>query len=48
MSYELLKIAAKQSVKELHIYMNKEKQRRLKKGTLRQGLSPTVLRGRFT
>lgn len=41
MSYELLKIAAKQSVKELHIYMNKEKQRRLKEGTLHQGLSPT-------
>lgn len=49
MPYELLEIATKQSVKELYIYANKEKQRRLKKGnTARQGLSPTVLRGRFT
>lgn len=38
MSYDLLlEIPTKQSVKELHIYANKERQRRLKGETLRQG-----------
>lgn len=48
MLYELLKIPTKQSVKELHIYANKERQRRLKGGNIAPGLSPAVLRGRFT
>lgn len=47
MSYELLEIATKQSVKELYIYANKEKQRRLKKGNTAPGVVPDCPTGPF-